>query len=162
MCISQHYRLGYSFFGSIFGTKNFYKGEKRVYNTAHEILELLELKQFADEFPKNLPYGYQRRVEIGRALTTKPKLLMLDEPAAGMNPGEIDQLIKLIRWIKDEFNLTIWLIEHQMRVVMTLCKRIQVLDFGEIIAEGTPEEIQANPRVVKAYLGEESLSDAED
>jgi len=102
-----------------------------------------------------LPYGIQRRVEICRALVMNPKIILLDEPAAGMNQGEIDELIKLVRWVKDEFKVTIWIIEHQMRVIMNICERIQVLDFGSTIAEGTPEEIRNNPQVIKAYLGEE-------
>ena len=119
-----------------------------------ELLGLLKLDSAADEQAKNLPYGLQRRVEIARALATRPKLLLLDEPAAGMNPHEIDQLMDLIRWIRDRFSLTILLIEHQMALVMAICERLLVLDFGETIAEGKPEEIQNDRRVLEAYLGE--------
>ena len=118
-------------------------------------MDLLGLQPYALEFPKNLPYGLQRRVEIGRALSLQPRLLLLDEPAAGMNPGEVGGLIEMIRWIRDEFKLTIWLIEHHMRVVMNVCENMLVLDFGETIARGRPDEIRQNPRVIKAYLGEE-------
>ena len=155
LSISQHYQLGYGFWGAMLWTKTFRNSEKAVRHRAQEMLEVLDLKDAANEYPKNLPYGMQRRVEIGRALTVSPKLLLLDEPAAGMNPSEIEQLIDLIRWIKGKFNLTIWLIEHQMKVVMSLCDRIKVLDFGETIADGTPSEIRNNPRVIKAYLGDE-------
>ena len=123
-------------------------------------MDLLGLRQYALEFPKNLPYGLQRRVEIARALSLRPRLLLLDEPAAGMNQGEVDQLIEMIRWIRDEFKLTVCLIEHDMRVVMNVCERMQVLDFGETIAEGRPGEIRQNRRVIKAYLGEEEPVDA--
>jgi branched-chain amino acid transport system ATP-binding protein len=155
MCISQHYHLGYGFLQSVFRTSGYQKNERRVKKTAEEMLELLGLRHYALEYPKNLPYGLQRRVEIGRALCLRPKLLLLDEPAAGMNPSEVDQLIELIRWIRDEFKLTVFLIEHHMRVVMNVCERIKVIDFGETIAEGSPEQIKANPRVIQAYLGEE-------
>lgn len=154
LCISQHYQLGYGLLGPIFRTRKFLASEKRVHKTAEEILEILGLRHYSDELPKNLPYGLQRRVEIGRALSIRPKLLLLDEPAAGMNPGEVDQLIELIRWIRDEFKLTIWLIEHHMRVVMNICEWIEVLDFGETIARGATAEVRQNRRVIQAYLGD--------
>jgi len=155
LCVAQHYHLGYGFLQSVLRMSKFQKSERNVRKTAEEIIDLLGIRHYALEFPKNLPYGLQRRVEIGRALSLRPKLLMLDEPAAGMNPGEVEQLIELIRWIRDEFKLTVWLIEHHMRVVMNVCERIKVIDFGEAIAEGTPAEIKQNRRVIKAYLGEE-------
>jgi len=161
LCISQHYRMGYGFLDVLFATRNYREKAKSVIRSAMELLELLELSAAANEYPKNLPYGLQRRVEIGRALTINPKLLLLDEPAAGMNPSDIDRLIELIRWIRERFKLTIWLIEHQMKVVMSLCDRLCVLDFGQIIAEGSPSEIRNNPRVIKAYLGDEELGHAE-
>ncbi len=136
-------------------TGKYFEREKNVIKSAREFLEILEMKEFENEYPKNLPYGLQRRLEIGRALTIRPKILLLDEPAAGMTSGDIEQLIQLVKWIREKFKLTIWLIEHQMKVVMALCEKIDVLDFGEIIAEGTPSEIRKNPRVIKAYLGEE-------
>jgi len=155
LCISQHYHLGYGLLDTIFQTHRYREGERRVRKTAEELLEILGLRHYAMEYPKNLPYGLQRRVEIGRALSVHPKLLLLDEPAAGMNPGEVDQLIDLVRWIRDEFKLTVWLIEHHMRVVMNVCEWIKVLDFGETIAEGTPSAVRQMPRVIQAYLGED-------
>jgi branched-chain amino acid transport system ATP-binding protein len=160
LCIAQHHRLGYGFLDSILHNRRYREHERTVHNAAERLLEMLGLHHYAEEFPKNLPYGLQRRVEIGRALAVSPKLLLLDEPAAGMNPNEVQQLIDLIRWIRKEFQLTIWLIEHQMRVVMELCEYIKVLDFGETIAEGTPAEVRSNPRVVQAYLGDEGMAHA--
>ncbi|MHC1782049.1 MAG: ABC transporter ATP-binding protein [Anaerolineaceae bacterium] len=128
--------------------------EKRIANLAMDLLAVFKLENYADEFSKNLPYGLQRRLEIARALATHPKILLLDEPAAGMNPNEIGQLMEFITWIRKEFNLTIILIEHQMRLVMGICERITVLDFGATLASGLPQEIQNDPRVMEAYLGE--------
>ena len=155
--ISQHYNLGYSIWGSLFRTKKYIKGEERIKNTAFNILEALELMPYIDELPKNLPYGIQRKVEIARALSVQPDLLLLDEPAAGLNSSDVQELIQLIKWIHKEFDIAIWMIEHQMAVVMSLCTKIKVIDFGVTIAEGTPEEIRNNPDVIKAYLGDENI-----
>jgi branched-chain amino acid transport system ATP-binding protein len=155
LCVSQHYNLHYGFLQSVLRGGRFRENETRVKKTAQEFLEILGLAHYAKEIPKNLPYGLQRRLEIGRALSLRPRLLLLDEPAAGMNPGEVDDLIELIRWIRGEFKLTIWLIEHHMRVVMSVCEWIKVLDFGETICEGTPSDIRQNKRVIQAYLGDE-------
>ncbi len=153
--VCHNCRLGYGFLDAIFQTSRYRTAEKGIARRAGEVLEIMGLRDQAEDLAKNLPYGLQRKVEIARALILRPKLLLLDEPSAGMNLGEKEALIGLIRWIRKEFNLTIWLIEHEMRVVMNLCEKIQVLDFGQTIAEGTPEEIQGNPRVVEAYLGKE-------
>ena len=155
LCISQHHRLGYGLMQSVLRGAGYRENERRVRKTAEEYLEILGLGHYALEFPKNLPYGLQRRLEIGRALALRPRLLLLDEPAAGMNPGEVEGLIDLVRWIRGKFKLTIWLIEHHMRVVMSVCERIKVLDFGETICEGSPSEVQQNRRVIQAYLGDE-------
>jgi branched-chain amino acid transport system ATP-binding protein len=131
------------------------KEEDRISGEAMDLLSRFELEEYAGAEAGSLPYGMQRRLEIVRALATKPGLLLLDEPAAGMNPNEIDKLMKFIQYIQTEFSLTIILIEHQMRLVMGICKRIMVLDFGVTIAEGNPEEIRANKKALEAYLGEE-------
>ena len=132
-----------------------YRGEeRRIVDDSRRLLSIFKLERLAGETAKNLPYGMQRRLEIARALAIGPELLLLDEPAAGMNPNEIDQLMEFIQWVRREFRLTILLIEHQMKLVMGICERIQVLDFGETLAEGPPEVIRSDPRVLEAYLGE--------
>ena len=153
--VAHNYHLGYGILDVLLQTPRYRRAEVGIDRAAREILEIMGLKEHSWELGKNLPYGLQRKVEIARALIVRPQLLLLDEPSAGMNLGEKQALIDLIRWIRKEFELTIWLIEHEMRVVMNLCEYIHVLDFGATIARGTPQEIQGNPRVVEAYLGKE-------
>ncbi|HEL9599448.1 TPA: ABC transporter ATP-binding protein [Streptococcus suis] len=134
----------------------FYKNEEELKNKAIDLLKIFDLDGDADTLAKNLPYGQQRRLEIVRALATEPKILFLDEPAAGMNPQETAELTQLIRKIKEEFGITIILIEHDMSLVMEVTERIYVLEYGRLIAHGTPEEIRNNKRVIEAYLGGEA------
>jgi len=155
--VSQHYRLGYSLADSLLRTRRYADRERDIERTAMELLEFMGMKDLANEFPPNLSYGIQRKVEIARALSTKPKLLLLDEPAAGLPSTDVVELIRLIEWIHKEFDLAIWMIEHQMTVVMSLCQWIKVIDFGATIAEGNPEDIRNNPTVIKAYLGDEAI-----
>lgn len=149
-----NHNLKYSMFASIFRTKSFWKEEREIDQKAFEILKVFGLDTFAEEYAENLPYGKQRKLEIARALATNPKLLLLDEPAAGMNPTETEELMETIKLVKDKFNVSILLIEHDMKLVMGICERIIVLNYGQIIASGTPNEIQKNQEVIKAYLGE--------
>jgi branched-chain amino acid transport system ATP-binding protein len=151
--IAYHYHAGYGLNDSILRSRRYARKEEELTEKALDFLSIFKLDAVADEIAKNLPYGQQRRVEIARALACDPRLLLLDEPAAGMNPRETLELMELIHFIKDRFNLTILLIEHQMRFVMGICEYLTVMDFGEVIARGTPKEIQANPMVVEAYLG---------
>ncbi len=153
--IAMHKDVKYHLPTALFRTPKYFKEEARLKNEALELLDILGLADKQNELASNLPYGEQRRLEIARALATHPKLLFLDEPAAGMNPQETAELTKLIRFIKNKFNITVLLIEHDMSLVMNLCERIYVLDYGKLIAEGTPEQIAENPRVIEAYLGGE-------
>jgi len=155
--ISQHHHLGYNVLDVFFRTKRYKDREKEIKSSAMELLDVFKLADYAKDYPKNLPYGTQRRVEIVRALSLKPELLMLDEPAAGLSTVDAVALIGYIQWIHDEFKLTVWMIEHQMEVIMTLCKKITVIDFGREIACGTPEEIKNNPKVISAYLGDGTI-----
>ncbi|KLU66978.1 lipopolysaccharide export system ATP-binding protein LptB [Desulfosporosinus acididurans] len=155
--IAYHQHAKYSSLGAILRLPSYFKGEAEMENKALELLKVFHLEGKAKEAAKNLPYGEQRRLEIARALAAEPKLLLLDEPAAGMNPQETHELMELIRWIRDTFKLTILLIEHDMSLVMGVCERIYVLDYGTIIAQGGPDEIKSNPKVIEAYLGEEAI-----
>ncbi len=145
----------------LFRTSRFRRDEQIMTNRMEELLKLFKIEDKKNELACNLPYGEQRKLEIVRALAANPSLLLLDEPAAGMNPQETDELMKLIAFIRREFNLTILLIEHDMHLVMGICERIMVLDYGRIIASGTPAEIKMNPDVIKAYLGADSAGEEE-
>jgi branched-chain amino acid transport system ATP-binding protein len=155
--VAQHYWLGYGFFHSVVRSKRYKAREEQIAREAAELLDVFDLKRYADELPKNLPYGTQRKLEIARALSSHPKLLLLDEPAAGLNSADVQELIRLVRWIHGHFDVTIWMIEHHMDVMMELCAHIKVIDFGVTIAEGTPEEIRNHPAVITAYLGDENI-----
>jgi len=152
--IAFYSQIRYGLAGAFFGMRHRREEEERINEEAHVLLRMMGIERYADQVVSNLPYGIQRKVEIARALATRPRLLLLDEPTAGMSPAEMMETMEVIERIREELELAIWLIEHRMKMVMSLCEHIQVLDFGEVIAEGPPEEIQNNPRVIKAYLGE--------
>jgi branched-chain amino acid transport system ATP-binding protein len=151
--IAYHPHVGYDFKDSIFRTNNFTNKEKELTEKAQDFLSIFNLQDHQGDIAKNLPYGEQRRLEIARALASSPQLLLLDEPAAGMNPQEVVALMDLIHFIRERFNLTILLIEHQMRIVMGICEQLVVMDFGEVICRGTPQAVQCNQKVIEAYLG---------
>ncbi len=153
--IAFHSHVKYGMLEAVLRIGRYFSEEERVEEESRRLLRIFHLDGQENEKAKNLPYGAQRRLEIARALATKPKLLLLDEPAAGMNPQETKELMDMIRWIRKEFGLTILLIEHDMSLVMGICERIYVLEYGSTIAEGTPEEIKKNPEVIRAYLGGE-------
>ena len=152
--LGLHNQIKYSTIEGIFRLPRYFSAEKKMNNKAMELLKVFGLENEADTLADNLPYGKQRMLEIARALATNPKLLLLDEPAAGMNPSETQELMDTIRFVRDEFDMTILLIEHDMKLVSGICEEVTVLNFGEELAQGKTSEVLNNPEVIKAYLGD--------
>jgi branched-chain amino acid transport system ATP-binding protein len=153
--LARYSKINYGLIGAFFGTPKRYREEAEIDELANDLLKLVGIHHLADQLVTNLSYGAQRRVELARALATEPKILFLDEPTAGMTLEELVDMMDIIRHVHSEFGMAIFLIEHRMKFVMDLCERIQTLVFGEVVAEGTPEEIRDNPLVIDAYLGKE-------
>jgi branched-chain amino acid transport system ATP-binding protein len=155
--MARYSRISYGLIGAFFGTPRRHREEAEIEEKAYSLLEMFGIRHLADQIVTNLPYGAQRRVEMARALAMEPKILFLDEPTAGMNPEELVHMMEIIRQVHKKFGPAIFLIEHRLKVVMELCEIVQVLVFGEVIAEGTPEVIKNNPEVIDAYLGKEAV-----
>jgi branched-chain amino acid transport system ATP-binding protein len=156
--LARYSKIQYGLIGAFFGTAQRHREEAESEKMAYSLLEMMGIRYVANEVVINLPYGTQRRVELARALASEPQLLLLDEPTAGMNPEELVEMVQVVRRIRDELGLAIFLIEHRMKVVMDLCETIQAIDFGALIAEGTPEEIRNDPKVIDAWLGKEEVA----